>query len=95
MVDVLICFAAFPSSTDGPTCRPVLVPATGSRAVLRLEQLWHPCAVASAGGTGSIVPNDLVLGDECAPCSGGWSDQKAIGELMAPMWVVMTQTHTR
>ncbi|KAK9813990.1 hypothetical protein WJX73_008383 [Symbiochloris irregularis] len=59
-VDVLMGFAAFPTTADGPTCRPVLVPATGAEAVLHLEQLWHPCAVAGAGG--AIVPNDLLLG---------------------------------
>ena len=86
MLDVLICFAAFPTSADEPTCRPELVPAMpGASALLHLSQLWHPCAVASSGSTGSIVPNDLCLGGRCCPCPcpcACCSDRSAAGCLL-------------
>ena len=58
-------FAAFTFSPDGPTCRPTLLQpgsGAGGGAVLDVTRLWHPCAVAGAGG--SMVPNDLALGTQ-------------------------------
>ena len=58
-LDVLVAFAAFAASSSSPTCRPTLVPSTVG-AILDLQQLWNPCAVA--GGTGAVIPNDMALG---------------------------------
>lgn len=64
-MDVLCAFAAFTASPDGPTARPQFVePDSEGKAVLDIKGLWHPCAVAGAGG--SIVPNDLQLGRSCS-----------------------------
>ena len=59
-VDVMCSFAVFSLVSSGPSCRPSLVPKSSNGAVMELKGLWHPCAVAIAGG--SVVPNDLTLG---------------------------------
>ena len=33
----------------------------GSKAVMDIQGLWHPCAVSRVAGD-AVVPNDLVLG---------------------------------
>ena len=33
----------------------------GSKAVMEIKGLWHPCAVSRASGD-AVVPNDLILG---------------------------------
>jgi len=66
-VDVLVAFAEFGATANGPTCRAELLPmcrAAGggpeAQPSLDLQALWHPCARAGAGG--AVVPNDLRLG---------------------------------
>ncbi len=83
-MDVLVAFAEFGATANGPTCRAELLPMRraaggappaaggGSDALpsLDLQALWHPCARAGAGG--AVVPNDLRLGTcVSAPCMSG------------------------
>lgn len=86
-VDCLCAFAraCHDLSSQGPVCRPRFVPhgsAADGGAVLEMEDLWHPCAVAGAlsGGGGAnggaaIIPNDLFLG---RGAGGGPSGPRAV-----------------
>ena len=70
-LDALAALATFAAAAGGPVCRPEFTsPGPDGAPVFDAKDLWHPCAVASAGaGRGasnavgaSVVPNDVVLG---------------------------------
>ncbi|KAH9330915.1 hypothetical protein KI387_003023, partial [Taxus chinensis] len=75
-IDVLLAFAISANSSNGPTCRPVLVSlqtdggtfrGEKERSVLIMKGLWHPYAVGGQGGM--VIPNDVELGNERAYAS--------------------------
>ncbi|GLJ17793.1 hypothetical protein SUGI_0310860 [Cryptomeria japonica] len=72
-IDVLVAFARSANSSNGTTCRPVLVSVQENDSILdggkkvsilSMKGLWHPYGM---GGQGSQpVPNDIELGNERA-----------------------------
>ena len=52
-----------PLLTSAPSVPHSAGAGEGSKAVLDIQGLWHPCAISRVAGD-TVVPNDLVLGSQ-------------------------------